>query len=47
MESPKNNVDKAVEEDIKSELLNKRYKENLKIQEALKKQKEWLELIEN
>jgi len=47
MKSPKNNVDEAVEEAIKSELMDKRYKENLKIQEALKKQEEWLELIED
>ena len=47
MRSSKNNVDEAVEETIKSELLDKRYKENLKIQKALKKQEEWLKLIED
>jgi hypothetical protein len=45
MKSSENNVDEAVEEAIKSELMVKRYKENLKIQEALKKQDEWIELI--
>lgn len=47
MKSPKNNVDEAVEEAIKSALMDKRYKENLKIQEALEKQEEWLKLIED
>lgn len=47
MKSLENNVDEAVEEAIKSELMDKRYKENLKIQEALKKQEEWLSLIED
>ena len=45
MKSSENNVDEAVEEAIKSELMVKRYKENLKIQEALKRQDEWIELI--
>lgn len=47
MKSPKNNVDEAVEEAIKAELMDKRHKENLKIQETLKKQEEWLELIKD
>ena len=47
MKLSKNNVDEAVEEAIKSELMDKRHKENLKIQESLKKQDEWLELVKD
>lgn len=47
MKSQKNNVDEIVEEVIKSEILANKHKENLKIQEALKKQEEWIELIED
>jgi hypothetical protein len=39
--------DEAVEEAIKSEIMADQYKENLKIQEALKKQEEWRDLIED
>jgi hypothetical protein len=47
MKLPKNSVEEAVEDAIKSELLDKRHKENLKIQETLKKQEEWLALIKD
>ena len=47
MKSLENNVDEAVEEVMKSEIATKQHKENLKIQEALKKQEGWRDLIED
>jgi hypothetical protein len=47
MKLPKNSVEEAVEDAVKSELLDKRHKENLKIQDTLKKQEEWLALIKD
>ncbi len=47
MKSPEEKVDKAVEEVIKSEIMAKQHRENLKIQDALKKQEGWRDLIED
>ncbi|MCP3873714.1 MAG: hypothetical protein GY699_11230 [Desulfobacteraceae bacterium] len=47
MKLSENNVDEAVEETIKSEILANQHKENLKIREALKKQEEWQGLLED
>ncbi len=46
MNSSEENVDRAVEDAILLEIEAKQYRENLKIQDALKKQEGWRDLIE-
>lgn len=46
MESPQENYEEPAEENIESEIVARQYRENLKMQEALKKQQEWRNLIE-
>ncbi len=47
MKSSEENVDEAVEETIKSEIVGQQFRENLKMQDALKKQEGWRDLIED
>ena len=46
MKSPEENGDKTAEELAKVEITARQYRENLKMQEALKKQEQWRDLLE-
>lgn len=46
MKSPEENGDKTAEELAKVEITARQYRENLKMQEALKKQDKWRDLLD-